>query len=213
MNEEYYILVDGEQTGPYTFNELIEQQPGLHTRIMAPSADTWQDACDVPELFEYFRTQGYHFPTEDNLASFWWRLVAFSIDMVLMSLILDFIIIPLLNAKGITHINLAVPFNPYKVSVHDATILQVLFFVVLLLYNSGCEVSAMQGTLGKKACGLVVVDQDGDVINVGMSLLRNIGKGLSVSFWGVGAISIFWTEGKQGLYDLLAKTYVVRKNA
>jgi len=211
MNEAYFILVDGEQTGPYTFNELIEKEPGLHTRIMAPSADTWQDACDVPELFEYFRKHGYYFPTEDNLASFWWRLLAFVIDFFLLSLLLSFIL-PLLNAKGITHINLAPPFDPYKTTLHDARILQALFFIVLLLYNAGCEASSMQGTIGKRICGLVVVDQDGDVINWGTSLLRSIGKGLSVSFWGVGAISIFWTEGKQALYDLLAKTYVVRKN-
>jgi uncharacterized RDD family membrane protein YckC len=211
MNEEYYILVDGEQTGPYTFNELIEQQPGLHTRIMAPSADTWQDACDVPELFEYFRTQGYHFPTEDNLASYWWRLLAFAIDLVLMSFILSFFI-PILNGKGITHINMAPPFDPYKTSVHDITVIQVLFNGFLLLYNAMCEASPMQGSLGKKLCGLVVVDQDGDNLKFGTALLRSFGKVLSIYFWGLGTLSIFWTEGKQALHDYIAKTYVVRKN-
>jgi uncharacterized RDD family membrane protein YckC len=211
MNEAYFILVDGEQTGPYTFDELIEKEPGLHTRIMAPSADTWQDACDVLELFEYFRNNGYYFPTEDNLASYWWRLLAFAIDLLLMSFVLSFLI-PILNQKGFTHINLAPPFDPYKTSVHDITVIQVLFNLVLLLYNAGCEASSMGGSLGKKLCGLVVVDQDGEGINFGVALLRSFGKVLAIYFWGVGTLSIFWTEGKQGLYDLLAKTYVVRKN-
>lgn len=211
MNEAYYILVDGEQTGPYTFNELIEKDLELHTRIMAPSADTWQDACDVPELYEYFREQGYHFPTEDNLASYWWRLLAFIIDFVLMSFVLSFLV-PLLNAKGITHINLAPPFDPYKISIHDASIIQAVFYVLLLFYNAIGEASAMKGTLGKKVCGLVVVDQDGEGLNLGVALFRSLGKILSVYLWGLGTFSIFWTDGKQGLHDLLAKTYVVRKN-
>jgi uncharacterized RDD family membrane protein YckC len=32
-------------------------------------------------------------------------------------------------------------------------------------------------------------------------------------FFGIGFISIFFTENKQGLHDLLAKTYVIRRNA
>ncbi|MDR3694622.1 RDD family protein [Mucilaginibacter sp.] len=211
MNEEYFILVDGEQTGPYTFDELIEKEPDLHTRVMAPSADTWQDACDVPELFEYFREQGYYFPTEDNLASYWWRLLAFIIDFVLMSFVLSFLV-PLLNAKGITHINLAPPFDPYKISIHDATIIQAVFYILLLFYNAIGEASAMKGTLGKRVCGLVVVDQDGDGLNLGMALFRSLGKILSIYLWGLGTFSIFWTDGKQALHDFLAKTYVVRKN-
>lgn len=211
MNEQYFILVDGEQAGPYTFNELVEKEPDLHTRVMAPSADTWQDACDVPELFEYFRGMGYHFPTEDNLASYWWRLLAFAIDLLLMSFVISFIL-PILNQKGILHINLT-SFDPYKTSVHDVTVIQVLFNLLLLLYNAGCEASSMKGSLGKKACGLVVVDQDGEGLKFGTALLRSFGKVLSIYFWGLGTLSIFWTEGKQALHDIIAKTYVVRKNA
>jgi len=211
MNEEYYILVDAEQTGPYTFDELIEKEPDLHTRIMAPSADTWQDACDVPELFEYFRAQGYHFPTEDNLASYWWRLLAFLIDFFMLLFVMSFIV-SLLIQGGVLHINLAT-FDPYKISVHDATIIQLSMYLFLLLYNAICEASPMEGSVGKKICGLVVVDQDGDGINLGVALFRSLGKILSIYLWGLGTFSIFWTEGKQGLHDILAKTYVVRKNA
>ncbi|WP_295673639.1 RDD family protein [uncultured Mucilaginibacter sp.] len=210
MNEQYYILVDGEQTGPYTFKELIEKELDLHTRIMAPSADTWQDACDVPELYEYFREQGYHFPTEDNLASYWWRLLAFLIDSFLLSFVVSFSI-PILNSKGVTHINLK-DFDPSKISVHDATIIQAIFYILLLFYNAIGEASVMKGTLGKRICGLAVVDQDGDGISLPVALFRTLGKILSIYLWGLGTFSIFWTDGKQGLHDILAKTYVVRKN-
>ena len=54
MNSDYYILEDGEQKGPFTFDELIEMEPDLHTRVLSPNADGWQDACDLPELYDYF---------------------------------------------------------------------------------------------------------------------------------------------------------------
>jgi uncharacterized RDD family membrane protein YckC len=210
MNEVYYILVDGEQTGPYTFDELIDQEPEIHTRIMAPSADTWQDACDLPELFEFFRERGTYFPTEDNLASYWWRLLATLIDLLLLSFLMSFIL-PVLNQRGLLHIKLD-SFDPYKTSQHDVFVIQIIFNSIIILYNSICEASSLKGSLGKKVCGLVVVDADGQGLKYGVALFRSFGKVVSIFFWGVGTFSIFWTEHKQALHDFLAKTYVVRKN-
>src|ERR1700760_1244751 len=98
MNDQYFILEDGEQTGPFSLDEVIEKEPDLHTRILSPTEDTWQDACDLPELYQYFIDLGVNFPTENNLASFWIRLGAFIIDVILLSFLLDLIIIILYSA-------------------------------------------------------------------------------------------------------------------
>jgi len=212
MNEAYYILVNGEQTGPYTLDELIEKEPGLHTRIMAPSENTWQDACDVPELFEYFREQEYYFPTEDNLASFGWRLAAFCIDFIILWFSSSALIYVLI-LKGVLNINLQ-KITPYTTfSRHDMIIIGAIYYSLFILYNSICDASQMKGSAGKRICGLAVVNADGDGINYGIALVRSIAKLASVNiFWGIGTLTILWTEHKQALHDFLAKTYVVRKN-
>jgi hypothetical protein len=77
MDDQYYVLEDGEQTGPFTLEELIDAAPDIHTRVLSPEENAWRDACDLPELYEYFLELGLHFPTESNLASFWIRLGLF----------------------------------------------------------------------------------------------------------------------------------------
>jgi hypothetical protein len=57
--------------------------------VLSPKADDWQRASDLPEFFEYFEAKGVYFPTEDNLATFWWRLLAYLIDSVLISLLIS----------------------------------------------------------------------------------------------------------------------------
>src|SRR5580700_11419718 len=100
MDDRYYILEDGEQTGPFTLEELIDAAPDIHTRVLSTAENTWKDACDLPELYDYFRELGIYFPTESNLASPWIRFGAFIIDFILAAFIWDFIII-ILSSRGV----------------------------------------------------------------------------------------------------------------
>src|SRR5476649_1662024 len=138
MDEVYYILVDGEQTGPYTFDELIEKEPEIHTRVMAPSESTWQDACDLPELYEYFREQGTYFPTEDNLASFGLRLLAFIVDFIILWLSTSFIIY-ILVLKQVLDINIEKLTPNSVISKHDLVIIGAIYYCLFVLYNSLCD--------------------------------------------------------------------------
>src|SRR5579862_4407107 len=92
MGNDYYILEDGEQKGPFTFDELIDMGLNIHTRVLSPLADGWQDACDLPEFYRYFEGKGIYFPTEDNLASFWWRLAAYIIDTVILTVLFEYLL-------------------------------------------------------------------------------------------------------------------------
>jgi hypothetical protein len=62
MNNEYYILEDEEQLGPFSFDELIKRDIDIHTSILAPKASEWQYASELPELYAYFEAKDIYFP-------------------------------------------------------------------------------------------------------------------------------------------------------
>ncbi|TWI94598.1 putative RDD family membrane protein YckC [Mucilaginibacter frigoritolerans] len=215
MDNAYYIEENGEQKGPYMFDELIKMDIDLHDSILSPSNSDWEDACDLPELFTYFEARGFVFPTEDNLASFWWRLLAYIIDHFILSLLTGFIF-SLLATYGL---KFNIPTNEQMLKMTPDQLyssllailpLQGIAFIVLILYNSSCEASTMKGSFGKRLCGLVVVDIDGARLTYLNALGRSIGKALSLMLCGLGFLSIFFSERRQALHDYMAKTYVVK---
>ena len=210
MNNDYFILEDGEQKGPFTFAELTDRGLGIHERILSSQAEDWQDACDLPEFYPYFENCGIYLPTGDNLASFGWRLLAYVVDYIILSFVIQFIFI-ILASRGIKF-NLQSVDDLLKLSAKDLLILQLISSLPLIIYNSICEASPMQGSVGKKLCKLVVVDIDGVRLSYPNALLRSIGKAFSVAFLCLGFISILFTEHRQALHDFLAKTYVVKRD-
>ncbi len=210
MGNDYYILEDGEQTGPYTFEELTDLAPDIHTRVMSPNADAWQDACDLPELYPYFEAQGIYLPTGDNLASFGWRLLAYIIDYVIYSILMQYTLV-ILASMGIAF-KLGSINDLFKMPVMQVLQLQLIYSFVIIVYNSTCEASAMKGSVGKRIFKLVVVDVDGQSLSYINALLRSIGKALSIFFVYTGFISILFTEHRQAFHDYLAKTYVVKRD-
>ncbi len=214
MGHEYFILEDGEQKGPFTFDELTDLEIGIHDRILSPLADTWQDACDLPELYPYFEAQGVYFPTGDNLASFWWRLLAFMIDYLIISFVLGIvltILIPNIVAVKIQSYDELLKFSR-SLPEGDMIKLQLIFYVTLIIYDSVGEMSSIKGSLGKRICKLVVVDVDGTGLSFSKALIRSLGKIASLAFYGAGFLSIFFTEHRQALHDYLARTYVVKRD-
>ena len=213
MDNEYLILEDGEQTGPFTLEEVIEKEPDLHTRILSPNETAWKDACDLPELYDYFLSLGVDFPTEDNLASFWIRLLAFIIDMVLLSIVFNIIAVIFIPSSQLSIIQKYSSLEAFsKMPATQLLILQIAVNSILIIYNMACEASPMKGSVGKRICRLAVVDADGQGLTILNALVRSFGRVVSLFFWGIGFISIFFTEHKQALHDLVAKTYVIRRN-
>jgi len=72
---------------------------------------------------------------------------------------------------------------------------------------------AQQATLGKRVLGLKVTDEAGQRINFGRASGRHWGKILSGIICNIGYIMAAFTERKQALHDLIAKTLVVRGRA
>ncbi len=92
-----------------------------------------------------------------------------------------------------------------------AAALSAISTVISVLYFSFMESSKYQASVGKLALGLVVVDMDGNRIDFGKALLRNVGKFVSTVILFIGYIMAAFTDKKQTLHDMIANTLVVKK--
>lgn len=80
-----------------------------------------------------------------------------------------------------------------------------------ILYQSIFECSKFQGTPGKIAVKIKVVNKDGERVSFIQAFGRNLGKILSGLILYIGFFMAIWTQKKQTLHDLMANTYVVLK--
>ncbi len=82
------------------------------------------------------------------------------------------------------------------------TVLSILYATLLLTYWGG-------QTVGKRACGIRVVDLYGQQLTFGRALGREVSKILSCMILCIGYVMAGFTQRKQGLHDMIASTYVV----
>lgn len=208
MTDGYYISINDEEKGPFTLEEVLEMAPGLDTMVLSPQAEDWERAADLPEFFAYFEANGIYFPTEDNLASFWVRLLAYFIDYILTSIAFSFFVPPNILAIYKRLLN-----KTYTIDdVNTYLLFLLLTFVIVVFYNAVCEASKMQGSIGKRLCGIVVVDADGRRLSFMKAFFRNLGKFVSGTVLGIGYLAILWDDHRQAWHDKFAKTYVLTRN-
>ena len=123
----------------------------------------------------------------ENYAGFLDRLKAMLVDMAIMVAV-NIILSIILPAKAISGV----------------------LGLLTMGYYIYFESSEKQGTIGKQVIGLTVVDKDGQRIGVGKAALRYFSRILS-SILFIGYIMVAFTAKKQGLHDMIAGTYVVKK--
>ncbi|HMK45578.1 MAG TPA: RDD family protein [Methanocella sp.] len=87
----------------------------------------------------------------------------------------------------------------------------LLIIIVWWLYHALFESSGYMGTPGKLIFGLTVTDDDYEQISFARATLRYFLMGLTNTILSMGSIAILFTVKKQGLYDILAGTVVVKK--
>lgn len=141
---------------------------------------------------------------EYRYAGFWWRVLAYFIDYVII-VVAFFIIGGVLGLGfGLSSANAA--------TIGTLTLFLVLVaFVGVWLYHALGESSRWKGTFGKRACGLVVVDETGNQISFGRATGRYFAKVISGIILCVGYMMAGWTRRKQGLHDMIAGTLVLRR--
>lgn len=122
-------------------------------------------------------------------AGFFRRFLASTIDIFVIILFISFIQI----VSGI---------------VISGTFSNILVFLLGWSYFVFQESSTRKGTIGKQAMNLVVTDLGGNKISFNQATKRFLLKILAAIPLFVGFLSIFFTEKKQSLPDIIAKTVV-----
>jgi uncharacterized RDD family membrane protein YckC len=211
MTDSYYLLRNEEQTGPFTWYELTEQGLDVDTMLMPVTSNKWQRASDLPEFYEYFEAQGIYFPTEDNLATFGWRLIAFIVDWFVIAILLNIaapFIAPYVNIdlKKITIETII------KLDQHTQLLISLGTFTMFTIYNTLFEISPFQGSIGKRLCKIIVVDEDGRKLGFVRAFLRNLYKFISEKALFIGYLAVFWNEHRQAWHDQWARTYLIRRD-
>jgi uncharacterized RDD family membrane protein YckC len=155
-------------------------------------------------------------------AGFWLRAVAYLLDALIVGVVTVPIIIGLAVATGLSaalgSMGESAGNDPAAIF---ATAGFVMFFSLLILillgglwlYYALLESSNWQGTVGKKALGLIVTDLEGRRV----SFARATGRFFSRLITGlvplmIGYILAGITAKKQALHDMIAGTLVLRKS-
>jgi uncharacterized RDD family membrane protein YckC len=138
---------------------------------------------------------------------FWRRVLAYIIDAIILSIVGGVISAALFgSAAGLSSL---MPGSESTTALTGAMLgVQGLSFVLNWLYFAVLESSSMQGTLGKKALGMIVTDLDGAPIGFGRATGRYFAKILSALIMMIGFVMVAFTARKQGLHDLIAGTLV-----
>ena len=134
---------------------------------------------------------------------FWIRLVASFIDGIIL-----LILIILLATISLIIFGVALGEGA---GVGMFLLVFILASIATIFYKPIMEASEYQGTVGKYALGMKVVDQNGQRISMTSSFLRTILYiiGAQGFLLCLGVVMVGFTEYKQGLHDILANTYVV----
>ena len=89
------------------------------------------------------------------------------------------------------------------------TLQTVLYVVLAAVYFIGMEASSWQGSLGKHALGLRVVDLLGRPLSMQRAAARFAASGLSWATMNLGHAMAGWRQDRRALHDLVAGTQVV----
>lgn len=89
----------------------------------------------------------------------------------------------------------------------------ILSLVGSVLYYGFCEGSSLHASLGKRMCGLIVVDRSGMPFGYGTAFLRALCRLLSGLCLGVGFLMGLLDSNGMTLHDRLAGTFVASRTA
>lgn len=140
-------------------------------------------------------------------AGFIVRVFAYFIDAIILGIINTAIIFISFAVMGIDD------FGNFMTSDSAGGVvgLQLISFLVSLVYFAGMESSNKQATLGKLALNLKVVDEKGQQLTQPRAAGRFLGKIVSSFILLIGFIMVAFHPKKQGLHDVMANTFVVFK--
>lgn len=126
-------------------------------------------------------------------AGFWRRVAAHLIDSIILNIVIGLVF--------------GIQSDPQSFNLY----VPISSLVLAWIYYSWMNSSKYQATVGKMALSIIVTDMEGNRISFARSTGRFFAKILSFAILCIGVIMVAFTEKKQGLHDILAKTLVVKK--
>ncbi len=142
---------------------------------------------------------------EYRFAGFWWRVLAILIDVLIFSIVQFGI-----SSLGLASLNLA---SSGESEMGVPIGFCILGILISWLYPALFESSSWRATPGKRVCGLIVTDLNGQRISFGRATGRYFAKILSALILYVGFMMAGWTSRKQALHDVICNTLVLKKTA
>lgn len=147
---------------------------------------------------------------------FWRRAIAAFVD----AFVIGFIALPIFFAAfaGIIFYVISIGGGAWTASTTIGTneviagfVGNLVFLLVYIGYFAGMESSLRQATYGKMMLGVKVVDEDGFRISFWHAVGRYFAKYLSIFTLFIGFLMAAFTEKKQALHDMVAKTLVIKE--
>lgn len=156
----------------------------------------------------------------ETYAGFWIRFLAFLIDGVVINTIMWVLILPMLGTLGLSiasldDMNNIDFYDEEAIGIFVLSVVPALVTVNLLItwmYYALLQSGSRQATVGKMALGIIVIDVNGNRITFARASLRYFSKIISSFIMMIGYIMAAFTAKKQALHDIIANTYVVKKD-
>jgi uncharacterized RDD family membrane protein YckC len=146
------------------------------------------------------------------------RFIAFLIDAIILGVAMS-IVFGILTTLGIAGAASKIDDNMSDGQAAGLAAAMAGFGLTLQLVSWGTQIayftlmesSEGQATLGKRAMNLIVADESGNRLSRQQALIRNISRIISGIICLIGYFMAFFTEKKQALHDIIAKTNVYTK--
>ncbi|MBK7390165.1 MAG: RDD family protein [Bacteroidetes bacterium] len=216
MGQQYYVVENGQQVGPYEIEDLKSKSITKDTLVWTDGLGSWTKAGHIPLLKEILRAIPPPIPS---------------------GVVNDQSIPPI--PKNNSDLNSSDKYFGYEIAKRRERFFGVLIQAIILLIpililfeSSNDESFLMQilsstifsailgmifypiwsGNLGHKLLGLKVISaKDGSDQNSAKAGAIREGLKNIFSYFLIPAIWLLWDQDKQNLYDKYLKTYVVRK--
>ncbi len=131
------------------------------------------------------------------LAPFWKRVVAWAIDVILLSMI---VVVALYFSSA------NIPTSLEGITQEHLTQMSQIMVLINVAYFTTLEGLTGQ-TFGKKLLGIVVYEEKGKRVGLSTALLRRIGLVIPL-FNFIDGLTILFTSKNQRIFDIIASTFV-----
>ena len=220
MNQQFYVAVNGQKTGPFIIDELATKQITKETLVWTEGLDNWTKADHIPLLKDLLRATPPPLPKNEsqtnnntppppisnieNKENFGYQ-IASKLDRFWASLVNGIIIsIPILIFGGLD--------DAAQISMYDPA--WIFTSTILFAAVGGIFYLLWSGNIGHKILGLKVISSN-DGSDQNKFIKGALREGLKNVFepFIIPVIWLLWDNKNQNLYDKILNTIVVKKKA